>query len=316
MGKALKIVRKSDRAHQRIMSGLSREIYKPLIQNNDFLIYSVQEDGSTYKIIKRKSGQQRTYIYRFGGNPHTGKRTYFQRTLPTRESTKFSAVNNHVSFDLPLPTKHFARPQQKTQRRYYVPKTPNVGKREKGQRSVMNNQSASEHILQNIARSGFVTRLDRHEWCHLRAHNHGGAQHSENLVAGSRNSNSLQIGVEDALLYCSHALSSLSDMGLYADISCSVIPGTHIGLICKYSIGFMDSESVDHHLLNIYINMHFRSTRRSKDLQFHHVKVVFTRVSTRILGAAAIKLGLTPEDVVDEQDIEMSIRPLLDIDDA
>lgn len=312
MGKALTVVKKSDKAHQNIMSRLSGGIYKPLIQHAEYLVYSVQEDGHTYKVIRRKFGQRRTYIYKFRGNPHIGKRTYLQRSLPTRESTKFSAIENHVSFDLPLPTKFYLHPQNKFQARYFVPKNPSIGKRQKGQRAVMGDQSASSHINQHIKRSGFVTRQDRHEWCHLRAHSHGGAQHADNLVAGSKNSNSLQIGVEDALIYCSHTLSDLSDTGLYAEISCSIIPNTHIGLICKYKIGFMDSESEDHHLLNLYINMHFRSSSRSKDLQYHHVKVVFKRVSSRILEAAANKLGLAREELIDEQDMEISISSTLE----
>lgn len=271
---------------------------------------SILIGNNMYQVTKATNGE--IMIYRYTGNIHIGKRTRFQRGMRTRESTKFSAIRKHVSFDQPLPTLQHTSQDIKFST-YLVPHTPIIKKRSKTQYAVMNNQSAHDHIMQNIKRSGFVNRKGHHEWLHLQAHSHGGAQLSRNLVAGSRDSNSLQIGVEDALIFCSNALKKLSDeLLLNVDVSCPTIPGTHIGTICTYKIRIQDQAQQNTIFCNpIQINMHFQASPSLRGLQYDHVRVVFKETCRNIMSKAAELLDIDMNSFF-EEDIDLYTTQKLD----
>lgn len=271
---------------------------------------SILIGNKTYQVTEASNGQ--LMIYHYTGNVHIGKRTRFQRGMRTRESTKFSAIKRHVSFEQPLPTPNYSIQDIKFSS-YLVPHTPIKKKRSKTQYAVMNNQSAHDHIEQNIKRSGFVDKKGHHEWLHLQAHSHGGAQHSRNLVAGSRDSNSLQIGVEDALIFCSNSLSKLSDkLFLNVDVSCPTIPGTHIGTICTYKIKIQDQEQQKTIFCNpIQVNMHFQASQSLKGLQYDHVRVVFKETCRNIMSKTAELLDIDIDNFF-EEDIDLYAAQQLD----
>lgn len=271
--------------------------------------------NSVYQIIVARNSE--IMIFRQVGNRHIGKRTYFQRGMRTRESTKFSAIRNHVSFELPLPAPSHV-PQETKFLSYQVPHAPLIKKRKKTQYAVMGNQSAHEHIQAHTRKSGFVTRTGRHEWLHLQAHSHGGAQSANNLVAGSRDSNSLQIGVEDALIFCSNLLKKMSDneIQLHVDVSCPTLPGTHVGTVCTYQPRIIDVGQGSAVACDpIRINMHFHASNSLRGLQYDHVRAVFKESCRKVLGKAADLLALDAEQLLEEQDIDFHVAQHLGDDD-
>lgn len=268
---------------------------------------AVRFGNNLYQVTVARNNE--IMIFRQVGNRHIGKRTYFQRGMRTRESTKFSAIRNHVSFELPLPAPSYV-PQETKFLSYQVPHTPLLKKRKKTQYAVMGNQSAHDHILENTRKSGFVTRTGRHEWLHLQAHSHGGPQSSNNLVAGSRDSNSLQIGVEDALIFCSNLLKKMSDneIQLQVDVSCPTLPGTHIGTVCTYQPRIIDvGQASTITCAPIRINMHFHASHSLRGLQYDHVRVVFKECCRKVLSKAADLLAIDADQLLEEQEVDCHI---------
>jgi hypothetical protein len=140
------------------------------------------------------------------------------------------------------------------------------------QKTVMGGVSAHVHIESTPGTPRSVVKTGRHEWLHLQAHSHDGKQDEKNLVAGSRDSNSLQIGIEDALIFCRGSMDQTKTPNIQVLVTCDVMSGTHIGLWCEYRIKLnSDGKSIE--CPSIYVSLQYYSVGGS--LQCEHVRAVF-----------------------------------------
>ncbi|MBI6852963.1 hypothetical protein YA0002_09310 [Pseudomonas cichorii] len=244
-------------------------------------------NGVSYRVQVLSQG---LLILKFSGNRHLGHRTRFGLGMKTRTSTKLDGLKKAVSFDAPLT---FPQGNQFKSQTYLVPHAiPNI-KRRITQNAVMGGKSASIYIEENKPLFSFINSSTPKEWLHLRAHSHGGAQAKENLVAGSRDANSLQIGVEDALIFCACNLIK-QGISLTTTVTCTLFSNTHIGRSCEYKIRLQSGSSLED-CTPIYIDLQYNSN--SGGLQYDQVRAIFAKTCELVYNA----LGCIPLPV-DEVD--------------
>ncbi|MGK9006436.1 hypothetical protein ACR6JC_17910 [Citrobacter europaeus] len=234
--------------------GLNLFLYRVYVQKN--ILFNISSRDVDFSISK---------IYRYKDNPHIYHRARCVSGIAgrTRISTKIDALKSYISFDSPEFTFGEAGYTYVKSVFYCVPKSAFSSFRHTGQNSVMG-ESANDHMNKK-----YVGIHVGYEWCHLQAHSHGGEQSISNLVAGTRNANSLQIAVEDALLSLGGVFN------LTVNIICSVIRETHIGVNCRYSIF-----SGNGLLLVVNVNM---QTPNDIGLQVGHEKAFASEVRRRVI---------------------------------
>lgn len=289
---SVKRVRKHTPEHKRISKAFSESSERFIKLKDSYIFFG--DDRTCYRATK---ADEQLTIYRQTGNKHIFRRSRNPDVPKTRDSTKMDALKHHVSFDLPLIAPDHDTKDIKSQH-YMIPITPNNQKRRITQNAVMGG-SAHEHINEQPS-NAFITPDGRHEWLHLQAHSHGGKQAVENLVAGSRDSNSLQIGVEDALIFCRNTLNSVSsNLLMNATVKCATLPETNIGTICEYLITIQDTESAKNIACKpISINLQYHSSEQDNNLHYDHVRVVYKKTCEMILKKTNELLAI--EDLLDD----------------